>query len=134
VVVQSFDRPKRNWGDPETKQTPEPLSIPTIRGGDPFARDLVAIAEGIETAEQHRRLNALGCDFGQGYLFARQWVPSQRPPSCAKDRRIFESSSIPAPAMVRRDTAATSCLANTPRASSTGINATGPLLACVTVR
>ena len=32
---------------------------------------LVAIAEGIETAEQHRRLNALGCDFGQGYLFAR---------------------------------------------------------------
>jgi hypothetical protein len=98
------------------------LSIPTIRGGDPFAQDLVAIAEGIETAEQHRRLNALGCDFGRGYLFARQWVPSQRPPSCAKDRRIFESSSIPAPAMVRRDTAATSCLANAPRASSTGIN------------
>jgi diguanylate cyclase (GGDEF)-like protein/PAS domain S-box-containing protein len=31
---------------------------------------LVAIAEGIETAEQLRRLIALGCDFGQGHLFA----------------------------------------------------------------
>jgi diguanylate cyclase (GGDEF)-like protein/PAS domain S-box-containing protein len=31
---------------------------------------LVAIAEGIETDEQLRRLIALGCDFGQGHLFA----------------------------------------------------------------
>jgi EAL domain-containing protein (putative c-di-GMP-specific phosphodiesterase class I) len=31
---------------------------------------LVAIAEGIETAEQLRRLITLGCDFGQGRLFA----------------------------------------------------------------
>jgi diguanylate cyclase (GGDEF)-like protein/PAS domain S-box-containing protein len=31
---------------------------------------LVAIAEGIETGDQLGRLIALGCDFGQGYLFA----------------------------------------------------------------
>jgi EAL domain-containing protein (putative c-di-GMP-specific phosphodiesterase class I) len=31
---------------------------------------LVAIAEGIETPEQLRRLIGLGCDFGQGHLFA----------------------------------------------------------------
>ena len=28
-------------------------------------------AEGVETADQARLLSALGCDFGQGYLFAR---------------------------------------------------------------
>jgi EAL domain-containing protein (putative c-di-GMP-specific phosphodiesterase class I) len=31
---------------------------------------LVAIAEGIESEEQLRQLIALGCDFGQGHLFA----------------------------------------------------------------
>jgi diguanylate cyclase (GGDEF)-like protein len=31
---------------------------------------LIAIAEGIESATQFERLLALGCDFGQGYLFA----------------------------------------------------------------
>jgi diguanylate cyclase (GGDEF)-like protein len=36
---------------------------------------LVAIAEGIETDDQHRRLAALGCPLGQGYLFARPVLP-----------------------------------------------------------
>jgi EAL domain-containing protein (putative c-di-GMP-specific phosphodiesterase class I) len=29
------------------------------------------IAEGIETEEQHQQLKALGCEYGQGYLFSR---------------------------------------------------------------
>ena len=32
---------------------------------------LMTIAEGIETAEQHRLLIDLGCDLGQGYLLGR---------------------------------------------------------------
>lgn len=33
--------------------------------------DLPVVAEGIERVEQRRRLHGLGCQFGQGYLFAR---------------------------------------------------------------
>jgi len=29
------------------------------------------IAEGVETEEQCRQLKALGCEYGQGYLFSR---------------------------------------------------------------
>jgi diguanylate cyclase (GGDEF)-like protein/PAS domain S-box-containing protein len=35
------------------------------------ALDLSVIAEGIETDDQHEQLRALGCGFGQGYLFGR---------------------------------------------------------------
>ncbi len=36
---------------------------------------LATVAEGVETAEQRDELRALGCTFGQGYLFARPLAP-----------------------------------------------------------
>jgi diguanylate cyclase (GGDEF)-like protein len=44
-----------------------------VRTISTLARNLgmEVIAEGIETAEQHRQLKMLGCEYGQGYLFSR---------------------------------------------------------------
>ena len=36
---------------------------------------VVAVAEGVENADQVRRLRALGCDLGQGYHFGRPLPP-----------------------------------------------------------
>ena len=45
--------------------------------------DLMVTAEGIETREQYEHLQALGCDFGQGYLFARPMDSDRRwQPDC----------------------------------------------------
>ncbi len=41
------------------------------------ALDLKIVAEGIETEGQAAILKAMGCDFGQGYLFARPLSPEQ---------------------------------------------------------
>jgi EAL domain-containing protein (putative c-di-GMP-specific phosphodiesterase class I) len=40
-----------------------------LRLGDTFK--VATLAEGIETAEQLTQLRALGCTYGQGYLFAQ---------------------------------------------------------------
>jgi len=46
------------------------------------ALDMQVVAEGIETADQHRILLGLGCEFGQGYLFGRP-APLGRPVGAA---------------------------------------------------
>ena len=56
---------------------------------------LEAVAEGIETRAQHDVVTALGCRYGQGYLYGRPAadlaaVPSGRPcrpPAAAGSRR-----------------------------------------------
>jgi len=40
------------------------------------ALDIEVVAEGVETAEQHQLLQEAGCDFGQGYWYARP-MPAQ---------------------------------------------------------
>ena len=42
---------------------------------------LGVVAEGIETPAQRERLLALGCDLGQGYLFAKPASASELTPS-----------------------------------------------------
>ncbi len=44
---------------------------PASRPGPAGALDLRAVAEGIETVEQTDLLRGMGCDFGQGHLYAR---------------------------------------------------------------
>jgi EAL domain-containing protein (putative c-di-GMP-specific phosphodiesterase class I) len=41
------------------------------------ALDLSVTAEGIETAAQQTQFLALGCDCGQGYLFAKPLAPNE---------------------------------------------------------
>ncbi len=57
--------------DPSFSQR-EPGHTKVLRAVVALARslDLTVTAEGIETVEQCRRLQALGCDYAQGYLFA----------------------------------------------------------------
>jgi diguanylate cyclase (GGDEF)-like protein/PAS domain S-box-containing protein len=56
------------------------------------ALGLVTVAEGIEDAAQARRLEALGCTFGQGFLFARP-----QPPGAYDDVLRAECALTPAP-------------------------------------
>lgn len=49
---------------------------------------LKVVAEGIETHQQYRVLQALGCNYGQGYFFAR-------PLSAQQVEQLFASQSLP---------------------------------------
>jgi diguanylate cyclase (GGDEF)-like protein/PAS domain S-box-containing protein len=61
---------------------PELASEPIVRMVLDLGRslDLTVVAEGIETVEQADRLLALGCAYGQGYLFSRPIVPERDAP------------------------------------------------------
>jgi EAL domain-containing protein (putative c-di-GMP-specific phosphodiesterase class I) len=41
--------------------------------------DLAVVAEGIEHAGQHASLDTMGCQYGQGYLFAKPLWPAEIP-------------------------------------------------------
>jgi diguanylate cyclase (GGDEF)-like protein len=45
------------------------------------------VAEGIETQEQHAQLKALGCHYGQGYLFSRPLAPEAARAFIEKERQ-----------------------------------------------
>ncbi|MFP4296521.1 MAG: EAL domain-containing protein [Spirulinaceae cyanobacterium] len=55
-------------------ESPENLEIVQAIIALAHSLGMVAIAEGIETLEQLQQLQALGCDFGQGYYFAKPLV------------------------------------------------------------
>jgi diguanylate cyclase (GGDEF)-like protein/PAS domain S-box-containing protein len=57
------------------------------------------VAEGIERDEQHTRLSELGCEFGQGFHFARPL-----PPDAVE--RLLEAGDAPADAVQQRELAA----------------------------
>ena len=50
----------------------------------------VTVAEGVETAGQVRTLRQLGCDFAQGYLFARP-VPAEDLPAVAARAKLWRN-------------------------------------------
>ncbi len=52
---------------------------------------LKVVAEGIETPEQLARLNALGCDYGQGYLFSQPLSPTELEAFIGVGRQLVES-------------------------------------------
>ena len=59
------------------------------------ALGLTVVAEGIETERQAAEALALGCDFGQGYLFARP-VPAIEMVAAASngDRRVIDATAL----------------------------------------
>ncbi|OZM78182.1 GGDEF domain-containing protein [Pseudonocardia sp. MH-G8] len=81
--------------------------VRTLRGGDATDRtdelivstlidlahglDLTVTAEGIETADQLERLRSLGCDVGQGWLFAKA-VPAEGITAMLRRHEIREDS------------------------------------------
>jgi EAL domain-containing protein (putative c-di-GMP-specific phosphodiesterase class I) len=53
------------------------------------AAAIVRVAEGVETVAQSQVVEALGCDVGQGFLYARPVAPQELPAVVAElDRRL----------------------------------------------
>ncbi|MEU4694065.1 EAL domain-containing protein [Actinoplanes sp. NPDC023714] len=53
--------------------------------------DLAVVAEGIEDAGQHAALDTMGCQYGQGYLFAKPQWPADIPALTAAARTLAAS-------------------------------------------
>jgi EAL domain-containing protein (putative c-di-GMP-specific phosphodiesterase class I) len=54
------------------------------------------VAEGVETAAQSQVVEALGCDVGQGFLYARPVSPQEIPAAVAElDRRLTTPATVP---------------------------------------
>lgn len=60
------------------------------------ALKLEVIAEGIETPEQAQCLRAMGCDYGQGYLYSRP-VPAREMEALLRSRFARKPKGLPAP-------------------------------------
>lgn len=56
---------------------------------------MTVVADGIETTSQLEQLQALGCDFGQGYLFAPPLAPSQLAACFPSGSEFTLSASVP---------------------------------------
>lgn len=54
--------------------------------------EMKVIAEGIEDREQYELLKAMGCDFGQGYLFSRPVSPEMLSTMMIKDVSLVEDT------------------------------------------
>ena len=54
------------------------------------SRGMEVVAEGVETIEQLAKLQSLGCDFGQGYLFSKP-LDSENAIQILSDGRIFRA-------------------------------------------
>jgi diguanylate cyclase (GGDEF)-like protein/PAS domain S-box-containing protein len=78
-----------------------------VRNLSPFSEDMVlceaiivmahklglkVIAEGIETIEQRDLLFAIGCDFGQGYLFSKPAAPEIIETLCVEQNQLSNNS------------------------------------------
>ena len=67
------------------------------RGGIKLAHalELHVTAEGVETAEQHEALRALGCDSMQGFLFARPMPGEAMRDRLLLDQRLDAAETAP---------------------------------------
>ncbi len=65
------------------------------------SRRLRVAAEGIETEQQAERLRAMGCDYGQGFFFARP-LPPEHVPALLSSPRWSQSGSRRRPVQLLR--------------------------------
>ena len=67
----------------------------TRRGWKAVIRSRRLIAEGVETAEQHRDIIGLGCDSCQGYYFARPMPAGELETLMCQPRRTGATVHLP---------------------------------------